>query len=278
MQQLEINFSFPKPTSLIKQLIKITQKPNNIKILDFFAGSGTTGHATIKLNREDSGSRKYILVEMGNYFDSVTKPRIQKAIYSDNWKDGKPQDKDGISQMFKYFRLESYEDCLNNLAFKNTDRGLFDDNVKEDYLLNYMLDYETNESLLNIDAFKTPFDYKLKIATSSAGETVETNVDLVETFNYLIGLKVKTRVMNKGFLVIQGENLKEEKILVIWRDGKSNDELNAFFSKMDFTVYDREFDTIYVNGDNNLANLKKDEEHFKVKLIEEEFKTRMFGE
>ena len=270
-------FDFPKSTNTVMDSLKISTYGREI-ILDYFAGSGTTGHATIKLNREDNGSRKYILVEMGNYFDTVTKPRIQKVIYSDNWKDGKPQDKEGISQMFKYFRLESYEDCLNNLAFKNTDRGLFDDNVKEDYLLNYMLDYETNKSLLNIDAFKTPFCYKLKIATSSAGETVETNVDLVETFNYLIGLKVKTRVMNKGFLVIQGENLKEEKILVIWRDAKSNDELNAFFSKMDFTVYDREFDTIYVNGDNNLANLKKDEEHFKVKLIEEEFKTRMFGE
>jgi len=267
----------PKSIHTLMDFLILNEKNNQI-ILDYFAGSGTTGHAVINLNRKDAGKRKYILVEMGEYFDIVTKPRIQKAIYSDNWKDGKPQDKDGLSQMFKYFRLESYEDCLNNLAFKNTDRGLFDDNVKEDYLLNYMLDYETNESLLNIDAFKTPFDYKLKIATSSAGETVETNVDLVETFNYLIGLKVKTRVKNKGFLVIQGENLKEEKILVIWRDGKSNDELNAFFSKMDFTVYDREFDTIYVNGDNNLANLKKDEEHFKVKLIEEEFKARMFGE
>lgn len=271
-------FSFPKSINAVKDILHVGTIENDGILMDFFAGSGTTGHATIKLNREDNGSRKYILVEMGNYFDTVTKPRIQKVIYSDNWKDGKPQDKVGISQMFKYFRLESYEDCLNNLAFKNTDVGLFDDNVKEDYLLNYMLDYETNESLLNIDAFKTPFDYKLKIATSSAGETVETNVDLVETFNYLIGLKVKTRVMNKGFLVIQGENLKEEKILVIWRDAKSNDELNAFFSKMDWTVYDREFDIIYVNGDNNLANLKKDEEHFKVKLIEEEFKARMFGE
>ena len=270
-------FDNPKPVSLISHIINFVNTSNDLT-LDYFAGSGTTGHATINLNREDNGKRKYILIEMGNYFDTVTKPRIQKVIYTNNWKDGKPQDKIGISQMFKYFRLESYEDCLNNLAFKNTNRGLFDDNVKEDYLLNYMLDYETNESLLNIDAFKTPFDYKLKIATSSAGETVETNVDLVETFNYLIGLKVKTRVMNKGFLVIQGENLKEEKILVIWRDAKSNDELNAFFSKMDFTVYDREFDTIYVNGDNNLANLKKDEEHFKVKLIEEEFKSRMFGE
>jgi adenine-specific DNA-methyltransferase len=141
-----------------------------------------------------------------------------------------------------------------------------------------MLDYETNESLLNIDAFKTPFDYKLKIASSSAGETVDTNVDLVETFNYLIGLKVKTREENKGFLVIQGQNLKEEKILIIWRNGQTNDDLNRFFEKMDWTVYDREFDTIYVNGDNNLANLKKDEDHFKVKLIEEEFKLKMFGE
>jgi adenine-specific DNA-methyltransferase len=271
------DFQTVKPVPLITKLLFHTTDNEQI-ILDYFAGSGTTGHATINLNKEDGGKRKYILVEMGNYFDTVTKQRIQKVIYSDNWKDGKPQDKNGISQMFKYFRLESYEDTLNNLAFKSVDKDLFSDDVKEDYLLKYMLDYETNESLLGIDAFKTPFDYKLKIATSSAGETTETNVDLVETFNYLIGLKVKTRVKNRGFLVIVGENLKEEKILVIWRDGKTNDELNQFFSKMDFTVYDREFDTIYVNGDNNLANLKKDEEHFKVKLIEEEFKARMFGE
>jgi adenine-specific DNA-methyltransferase len=270
-------FDYPKSVFAVMDAITITAD-NNSTILDFFAGSGTTGHATIKLNREDQGKRKYILVEMGEYFETVTKPRTQKVIYTDNWKNGTPQDKNGISQMFKYFKLESYEDSLNNLAFKNVDKDLFDHDVKEDYLLNYMLDYETNESLLNIDAFKTPFDYKLKIASSSAGETVETNVDLVETFNYLIGLKVRTREENKGFLVIQGQNLKEEKILIIWRNGQSNDELNSFFEKMDWTVYDREFDTIYINGDNNLANLKKDEDHFKVKLIEEEFKLRMFGE
>ena len=259
-----------KPEKLLERVITLgsSNKPKKETILDFFAGSGTTPSVAHKLNKN------YIAIEMGEYFDNLVVKRMK---YTLNGNSG------GISSvskggMFKYFKLESYEDCLNNLAFKNTDRGLFDDNVNEDYLLNYMLDYETNESLLNIDSFKNPYGYKLKIATSSAGETVETNVDLVETFNYLIGLKVKTRVMNKGFLVIQGENLKEEKILVIWRDAKSNDELNAFFSKMDFTVYDREFDTIYVNGDNNLANLKKDEEHFKVKLIEEEFKSRMFGE
>lgn len=267
-----------KPLSLLKLLFKIANFKKDSLALDYFAGSGTTGHAVINVNREDNGSRKYILVEMGNYFDTVTKPRIQKVIYSDNWKDGKPQDKVGISQMFKYFRLESYEDTLNNLAFKNVKKDLFEASVKEDFLLNYILDYETNDSLLNLDSFKTPFDYKLKIASVSAGESIETNIDLVETFNYLIGLKVKTRAKKRGFLVIEGENLKEEKILIIWRDNESNQELNEFFSKMDFTVYDKEFDTIFVNGDNNLANLKTDENHFKVKLIEEEFKVRMFGE
>lgn len=275
-------FSFPKSVHAVKAALNVCSSSNNNIILDYFAGSGTTGHATIKLNREDNGKRKYILVEMGEYFNTVTKPRIQKVIYTDNWKDGKPQDKNGISQMFKYFKLESYEDTLNNLAFKRTEKQsstLQGNNaVKEDYLLNYMLNYETNESLLNIDNFARPFDYKLRTATGSAGETKETAVDLVETFNYLLGLKVKSRQFVKEFLVIEGENLRGEKILIIWREGSDNEALNSFFSKMDFSVYDREFDTIYVNGDNNLANLKKDEEHFKVKLIEEEFKTKMFGD
>jgi adenine-specific DNA-methyltransferase len=50
-------------------------------VLDFFAGSGTTGHAVVNLNKEDKGNRKYILCEMGEYFDSVTKPRMEKIIY-----------------------------------------------------------------------------------------------------------------------------------------------------------------------------------------------------
>jgi len=150
--------------------------------------------------------------------------------------------------------------------------------AKEDYMLHYSLDYESQDSLLNIDTFSTPFDYKLKIATSSVGETKDTNIDLVETFNYLLGLVVKRIELLKGYLVVEGQNLKKEKILIIWRDGKSSDSLNEFFKKMDWSVYDREFDTIYVNGDNNLDNLRKDEDHHKVKLIEEEFKRLMFGE
>jgi len=281
-------FTSPKSIKLIEDLIKnsMTSYKEDIAI-DFFAGSGTTGHAVINLNREDSGSRKYILVEMGEYFDSVTKPRIQKVIYSESWKDGKPTTKNGISQIFKYFKLESYEDTLNNLEFRRTKEqedalGLYPQ-AKEDYMLNYSLDIESKGSLLSIDTFKTPFDYKLKIATSSVGETKETAIDLVETFNYLLGLVVKRIELLRGYLVVEGTRghssaMSPEKILIIWRDGQSSDELNEFFKKMDWSVYDREFDTIYVNGDNNLDNLRKDEDHFKVKLIEQEFKRLMFNE
>ena len=183
---------------------------------------------------------------------------------------------------FKYFKLESYEDTLNNLEFKKTKKQnealeLYPQ-AKEDYMLNYSLDVESQSSLLNIDTFSTPFDYKLKIATSSVGETKDTAIDLVETFNYLLGLVVKRIELLKGYLVVEGQNLKKEKILIIWRNGQSSDELNKFFLQIDWAVYNREFDTIYVNGDNNLDNLKKDEDHFKVKLIEQEFQKLMFNE
>lgn len=273
------NFSFPKAIYTVQDSINITSDKNSI-ILDYFAGSGTTGHATIKLNREDEGTRKYILVEMGTYFNTVTKPRIQKVIYSDNWKNGKPQDKKGISQMFKYIVLESYEDALNNLTLQQTNiqQGALalNDKVKEEYLLQYMLDVESQDHLFNLNAFKNPFNYQLNITENN--ELVPTTVDLVETFNYLIGLKVQKVERIKEFKLVTGENLKSDKILVIWRnlEKTNNEDLNRFVEKLDIKVFDGEFDTIYVNGDNNLANFKKEEESWKVRLIEEEFFNKMF--
>lgn len=81
-------FQFPKSLHTVQECINVTQDKNSI-VLDYFAGSGTTGHAIIELNRKDNGNRKYILVEMGEYFDTVVKPRIQKVIYSKEWSNGK---------------------------------------------------------------------------------------------------------------------------------------------------------------------------------------------
>jgi adenine-specific DNA-methyltransferase len=275
-------FSTPKSVGLLEYCLQqSTNKLLGGVILDYFAGSGTTGHAAIKLNRRDEGNRKYILVEMGTYFNTVTKPRIQKVIYSDNWKNGKPQDKKGISQMFKYMVLENYEDTLNNLTLQQTQtqQGALSLNnkVKEEYLLQYMLDVESQNHLFNLDAFINPFNYKLKVTVNN--EFVPTTIDLVETFNYLIGLKVKKVERIKEFKLVSGENLKGDKILVIWRnlEKTNNDDLNRFIEKLDIKVFDGEFDIIYVNGDNNLSNLKKEEgESWKVRLIEEEFFNKMF--
>ena len=75
------SFSTPKPMKLIKEFVRAASEKGSI-ILDFFAGSGTTGHAVMDLNKEDGGTRKFILIT-NNESDicrKVTVPRIQNAI------------------------------------------------------------------------------------------------------------------------------------------------------------------------------------------------------
>ena len=274
-------FDNPKYYLLIARLLKMMGN-NECVYLDGFAGSGTTAHSVINLNREDKGNRKYILCEMAEYFKKVTKPRIEKVIYSPDWKDGKPVSRQGISQCFKYMRLEQYEDTLNNLKIKEQQTtAKFDDGsgFKESYMLEYMLDVETRDSLLNLKMFENPFAMTLK--TTKDNELVETEVDMVETFNYLIGLNVETEdwYSDENICVVQGHTHRDNlHTLVIWRNCKviDNEKLCRFFERMDFRTRDSEFDLIYVNGDNTLPNLRRDEENWKVVLTEEEFQKRMF--
>mmetsp|Transcript_5144 Transcript_5144/g.2889 ORF Transcript_5144/g.2889 Transcript_5144/m.2889 type:complete len:212 (+) Transcript_5144:822-1457(+) len=206
--------------------------------------------------------------------------------------------------MFKYIRLESYEDALTNIELQRTDpqQSLLNKakNFRESYMLKYMLDVKSrgSQTLLNIDNFDNPWNYKLLVGAGSVGETKSVNVDLVETFNWLLGLKVKHIDRISGFQVVGGENPKGEKVLVIWRKvrnldendsekigiarKKANHDLEAFFKKQQYNTLDSEFDVIYVNGDNNIMNvpLNPDKEgvepRYKVRLIEEEFKRLMF--
>jgi adenine-specific DNA-methyltransferase len=275
-------FDFPKSIKLLEQCLNVTVKSKTgALILDYFGGSGTTGHAVINLNREDQGKRKFILVEMGEYFNIVTKPRIQKVVYSKDWKDGKPVSREGISHCFKYMRLESYEDTLNNLALQKTSTQQLalenNANFKEGYMLNYMLDVEAKDSLLNLEWFVNPFNCYLNITKNN--ELQPTKVDLVETFNYLIGLVVESYAVPKdGYAVVTGKNLAGDKILVVWRNCTQHNStaLNQFLEKSKYNPLDTEYDRIYVNGDNNVENLKTGDERWKVVLIEEEFGKRMF--
>lgn len=278
-----IQFNYPKSINTVKDCVKAGLSDNKTGIvLDYFAGSGTTGHAVINLNREDGGDRRYILVEMGEYFDTVTIPRIKKVVYSEDWKDGKPIGRNGISHCFKYLRLESYEDTLNNLAIKKTpdqqEAIQFHDSFREGYMLSYVLEIETegSPSLLNVKSFEDPFNYELNITRNN--ETKSTKVDLVETFNYLIGLAVETFDELNGYRMITGRLREGERVLVIWRNlkEKSNEDLNSFFGRIRVNIKDAEYDRVYVNGDNYLDNMRIGEERWKVVLIEEEFKRLMF--
>ena len=86
-------FRNPKPMKLMKFIIEQATSKNDV-VLDFFAGSGTTGHAVLKTNKEDKGDRKFILVEQTDFINTVLCPRIQRAM-----------EEEKINASFVYFEL-----------------------------------------------------------------------------------------------------------------------------------------------------------------------------
>lgn len=111
-----ISVNYPKPVSLVE--LFVSQVEEESVVADFFAGSGVTAHAVINLNREDGIRRKFILVEMAHYFETVLVPRIRKVIFAPEWKDGKPRRRPTIEEMsrspriIKVVKLDSYGDAL----------------------------------------------------------------------------------------------------------------------------------------------------------------------
>ena len=101
-------FDYPKPVSLIKELIQASTESEDI-ILDSFAGSGTTAHAVLELNKEDGGNRKFILVEQEDYANTISAERVRRVIKG--VKTAKNENlKKGTGGTFSYFQLgESIE-------------------------------------------------------------------------------------------------------------------------------------------------------------------------
>lgn len=295
----EKRFDFPKSINLVKRCIEITtQNKKTPLVIDYFAGSGTTAHAVIELNhvsKEKDRTTKFVVVEQGQYFETVTKPRIIKAAFSSEWKNGKAT---AIRTDFPFFakvlRLESYEDTLNNISLhkNNTNADLFsmlDPEVHNDYLIKYMLEEESKESLLNTENFRKPFSSEMDITTDSAGATERKNIDLVETFNYLIGLHVKSVESNieRGYVRIEGTLPTGELALILWRDCDKIDyqELTQYANHFKLYAKDRTFDVIYINGDHNLPtvfSIDGDDSEvvrtLKLRQIEPEFLSLMFTE
>lgn len=262
-------FDFPKSVRLVEDCLRASGigSTNGAIALDFFAGSGTTAHAIINLNREDGGRRKFILVEMGEYFDTVLTPRIKKIIFTPDWKDGKPAHQNGgdlfpkesitrAPRIIKYHRMESYEDALDNIQF-DADDSLFDD----DYEYRYMLRWESRQCTTFAPGgqIDNPFSYTLK----RAGKEYLARADLPETFNTMAGLHLQQRriVMN-GTIKYQIDLgiLDGKKTALIWRDiagwqdaDKSKDHL--FIAELGEQKWLSDAQT-YVNGDSDIGQTK----------------------
>jgi len=222
------DFQTVKPIELIYKLFFHSTNSDDI-VMDFFGGSGTSIHSVLNLNRNNNENRKYISMETNEYFTDLLCPRVKKAIFTDNWKDGEPQDTNGISQLVKYCRLEQYEDTLENSKLQSsTDTQCYinaleplKEHMNELYASKYLSlykDFTARESkalLMDDTIFFRPFDFTMKVNIDS--QMVEKKMDLVETFNTLKGIEVqsiKLRYLDdKKYIFVDGKNE-----VVIWRE------------------------------------------------------------
>jgi len=266
-------FSSPKPTKLMKRILRVA--PGDT-VLDHFAGSGTIAQAIMELNEEDDEPRReYVLVEMGDYFDTVMRPRIQKLALSLEWDDGVPVERDGQSHMVKYHRIESYEDALNNVVLEEPEddqQQRLVEEQRDEYVSGYMLDFEAEgASLLEPVTLENPFDYELEIEENGTGRE-PTTVDLVETFHYLLGASVhefETHDHQDRQYVVTRCSVETENgvdaVLTVWRDANELDleEEQDWFTEQ-FTT--GEFDRIYVNSESFIPGAEPIEVTFKERM------------
>jgi len=145
----EASFQTPKPVKLLKQIFRLTTSCSDI-ILDSFAGSGTTGHAVLDLNKEDNGNRKFILIEMeDDIAKQITAERIKRAIEKYDYKDGfeyceldKPLfDENGqIEETCDFNQFATYiyfTETQTNIDKKQIDKNFIGESGKIEYYLIY---------------------------------------------------------------------------------------------------------------------------------------------
>lgn len=128
-------FQYSKPYSLIQYIINMLCKDDKSSIiLDSFAGSGTTAHAVLNLNKQDGGNRKFILVEMEDYAETITAERVRRVI--DGYGEGKNA-VEGTGGSFAYYELGP--ELLKD--------GFINENVPEQTIREYLYYTETNQAL-----------------------------------------------------------------------------------------------------------------------------------
>lgn len=234
--------AYPKPTRLIERLLQIaTAKEGDDIVLDFFAGSGTAAEAVMSQNDRDGGQRKYVLVEMGPHFNTVLRPRLMKVMYSRNWRAGQPVGQQGRSHLLNHLRIESYDDSAE--AIRESD-------------------------------FRNPL--RRAPANGKAGLPGTRRVDLVASFNFLLGLRVRRQWIDGGLCLVCGEDSQGKPVLIAWRNVREKDDSELW--KCVAAHIDRHVppELIYVNGcgglrDDEIASIARQFGSDRILSIEREF-------
>ena len=127
-------FDYAKPLELIEFFLRCVKTDKSSIILDSFAGSGTTAHAVLNLNKQDGGNRKFILVEMEDYAETITAERVRRVI--DGYGEGKNA-VEGTGGSFAYYELGP--ELLKD--------GFINEDVPEQIIREYLYYTETNHVL-----------------------------------------------------------------------------------------------------------------------------------
>jgi adenine-specific DNA-methyltransferase len=133
-------FDFPKPSSLIRELINQVTDQDSI-ILDSFAGSGTTAHAVLNLNKQDGGNRKFILVEMEDYAETITAERVRRVMKGYNSTEGTGGEFDYYELGRPLFRAE----------------GELNEDIPVEKIRNYVFYTETKRPLIKETDSNNPY-------------------------------------------------------------------------------------------------------------------------
>ncbi|MHA2182667.1 MAG: site-specific DNA-methyltransferase, partial [Promethearchaeota archaeon] len=211
-------FTTENSEELLQRVIESGSKEGDL-VLDFFLGSGTTIATAHKLNR------KWIGMEIGNQVENFILPRMKSVLKGE---------RSGISKnfiaknsgFFKYHYIEHFEEAIENTAF----------NIQK------------NKSCSLIDEIENPFQYKFKILEDKQSKVI--NVDLIETFNYLLGLFVekvnRIKENRRDYIFIIGK-IDEAHVSVIWRSVVNIDfELDKKI--IEEKLKDVTVDNLFVNG------------------------------
>ncbi len=215
-------FSYSKPNELIKFLLKQSTSPNAI-ILDSFAGSGTTAHAVLDLNKQDGGNRKFILVEMEDYADTITAERVRRVI--NGVEAAKDENlKNGLGGSFTFCTLGQAFDIEKMLKGESL----------PDYtaLANYVFYTATGKSLPS-DAVQKPNWY--------VGETKNYQVYLIykPDLNFLRSNESALGQNNLN-LILEGNESKKQKLIFATAKFMGQESLNPhniIFCQLPFAIH-----------------------------------------